>query len=49
MKRAKVSEDDITDLKIKHRWAMTQYRNFSKTMKLPMQEERISMDGLGRV
>lgn len=49
MKRAEASEDDIITLKTKYRGTMTQYRNFSKVMKLPMQEERIFMDGLGRV
>ncbi len=49
MKRAEASEDDIITLKTKYRGTMTQYRNFSKAMKLPMQEERIFMDGLGRV
>lgn len=43
------SKDDIQAAQIKYRETMRQYREFSKTMKLPQQRERIYADGLGRV
>jgi len=43
------SQDDIVAAKSRYRSTMVQYADFSNSMGLPQQKERIYMDGLGRI
>lgn len=49
LKEGNANAEDITAAQAKYRATMAQYVNFSKTMNLPQQRERIYVDGLGRL
>ncbi len=49
MQDAKADPDDIINAQIRYRETMRQYKEFSKTMGLPEQRERIYADGLGNI
>lgn len=49
LKEGGANAEDITAAQAKYRATMAQYVNFSKTMNLPQQRERIYVDGLGRL
>lgn len=49
LKEGKANEFDLIAAKSRYRSTMQQYTDFSKKMNLPQQNDRIYMDGLGKV
>lgn len=49
LKHGGAAESELIKAKSRYRVTMSQYTAFSKTMKLPQQRDRITLDGLGKV
>ena len=49
LKEGGANEDDIINARCRYRGTSQEYTRFSKTMNLPQQRERVTVDGLGNI